>query len=108
MFPIGEPLYAVSALIAAIGKKAGVKVTQKSTATAHDLQRRFGHCWADRVRPHILQQIMRHSAISTTMSFYVQAEADETAAAVWAAQRSTPISRPLSDDELVAHEKTPA
>ena len=81
VFPIGEPLYAVSALIAAIGKKAGVKVTQKSTATAHDLRRSFGHRWADRVRPHIL----RHSAISTTMSFYVQAEADETAAAVWAA-----------------------
>jgi integrase len=98
----------VSATIAEIGKKAGVKVTHKSTATAHDLRRSFGHRWADRVRPHVLQQIMRHSAISTTMSFYVQAEADETAVAVWAAQKSTTISRPLSDDEVPAHEKTPA
>ena len=108
VFPIDAPLYAVSALIAAIGKKAGVKVDSKSTATAHDLRRSFGYRWAGRVRVHILQQLMRHSAITTTMSYYVQAEANETAAAVWAAQESTTNSLPLSDDESAAHEKTPA
>ena len=73
----------------------------------HDLRRSFGYRWADRVRPHILQQLMRHASITTTMEYYVQAEADETAAAVWAAQQSTTISLPLGGGELFAHEKTP-
>ena len=51
----------------------------------HDLRRSFGSRWADKVKPHILQQLMRHENIKTTMDYYVQSEAEEIAEAVWAA-----------------------
>ena len=107
VFPLGKPLHTVSFSIAAMGRSAGIKVAQKSMATAHDLRRSFGYRWADRVRPHILQQLMRHASITTTMEYYVQAEADETAAAVWAAQQSPTISLPLGGGERLAHKKPP-
>lgn len=75
-------------LIAVIGRKAGVKVEERpgkpaKCATAHDLRRSFGSRWATRVMPAVLQQMMRHESISTTMRYYVGLEADETAEAVW-------------------------
>ncbi len=73
----------VSPIIAQIGKKAGVRVSDTKTASAHDLRRSFGLRWADRVKPHILQQLMRHAVITTTLTFYVQSDADEMAEAVW-------------------------
>lgn len=74
--------------IAAIGRKAGIKVEERpgkpaKCATAHDLRRSFGSRWATRVMPAVLQQMMRHESISTTMRYYVGIEADETAEAVW-------------------------
>lgn len=69
-------------------------------ASAHDLRRSFGFRWANRVWPHVLQQLMRHASIETTKRYYVQSEADEIGAAVWSAMAdlrrdSTTISLPL-------------
>jgi integrase len=75
----------VSPIISSIGNKAGVKVAEKKTASAHDLRRSFGLRWADRVKPHVLQQLMRHASITTTLTFYVQSDADDMAEAVWSA-----------------------
>jgi len=75
----------VSPIIAEIGEKAGVRVSDRKTASAHDLRRSFGLRWADRVRPHVLQQLMRHSSLSTTMTFYVQTDAADMAETVWTA-----------------------
>jgi imidazoleglycerol phosphate dehydratase HisB len=36
-------------------------------------------------KPHILQQLMRHASITTTLTFYVQTNAEEMAEAVWSA-----------------------
>jgi integrase len=55
------------------------------TASAHDLRRAFGQRWAARVMPAILQQLMRHEDISTTLKFYVGSEAETTADVLWAA-----------------------
>lgn len=63
--------------IGEIGRKANVKTwtNQKSgatkCATAHDLRRSFGTRWASLVMPAVLQQMMRHASIQTTMAFYV-------------------------------------
>jgi hypothetical protein len=53
-------------------------------ASAHDLRRAFGTRWAKRVMPAILQRLMRHSAIQTTMSYYVDLDAAEVADELWA------------------------
>ena len=71
----------VCKVLAAIGARAKVNVSdrqgQRKWATAHDLRRAFGSRWARYVAPAILQTLMRHSSISTTMRFYVGLEADE-------------------------------
>lgn len=84
---LGRPLRVdnVSPLLVEIGRKAGVRVSDSKTASAHDLRRSFGLRWADRVKPHVLQQLMRHASIQTTLTFYVQSDADEMAEAVWTA-----------------------
>lgn len=102
----------VSRLVTKIGKKAGVVVnremkkikedvldpkTGESTgrtrlverevikyASAHDLRRSFGTRWARRVRTATLKLLMRHSSIETTMRFYVEMDADDVAADLWA------------------------
>ena len=48
-------------------------------ASAHDLRRSFGNRWAKRVMPAVLQQLMRHESIDTTMGYYVDLDADELA-----------------------------
>jgi integrase len=92
----------VSPIITQIGKKAGVRVSDTKTASAHDLRRSFGLRWADRVKPHILQQLMRHASVQTTLTFYVQSDADDMAEAVWSAfeqkRDSTAISVPLAEN----------
>lgn len=69
-----------------IGEAAGVKVWASKSgkvkfATAHDLRRAFGLRWSSRVMPPVLQQMMRHSTIATTMKYYVGRDA-QTAAGV--------------------------
>ena len=76
----------VGRIVAAIGKKAKV-VTNKAEgkfASAHDLRRGFGNRWARRVMPAVLQRLMRHSAIQTTMAYYVDLDAGSVAEDLWA------------------------
>jgi len=82
-------------IVSQIGEKAGVVVNKtegKKTegreakckfATAHDLRRAFGTRWARRVMPAVLQRLMRHAGIQTTMAYYVDLDADELAAELW-------------------------
>jgi len=89
----------VCRIVGAIGKAAGVVVavtekrkrvdgklvttTGKKFASAHDLRRSFGTRWAKRVMPAVLQRLMRHAEIATTMKYYVTMDADEVADQVW-------------------------
>lgn len=76
-----------SKVISAIGKAAGIVVDHKTgkTASAHDLRRTFGEKWSKIVMPAVLQQLMRHEDIGTTMAYYVGQNAESTADAVWEA-----------------------
>jgi integrase len=75
----------VSRVISKIGEKAGVVVDkeQEKYASAHDLCRAFGTRWATRVTPAVLQQLMRHASIETTLKFYVEQNADVLASELW-------------------------
>ncbi|MEN6368059.1 MAG: tyrosine-type recombinase/integrase [Thermoguttaceae bacterium] len=84
----GKPITAkrVCRLVAKVGRKAGVVVNKADGkyASAHDLRRAFGTRWAKRVMPAVLKRLMRHASIDTTMSFYVDLDADEMATDLWA------------------------
>ena len=89
----------VCRLVSKIGRKAGVvvatvekrkrvggklvTVTVKKFASAHDLRRSFGTRWARRVMPAVLQRLMRHAEIATTMKYYVTMDADAVADQLW-------------------------
>ena len=68
-----------------IGASAGVVVNPRTGkhASAHDLRRSFGQRWAGRVLPQTLRELMRHTSLSTTMSFYVSVNAAATAETLW-------------------------
>lgn len=68
-----------SRYISSIGKAANVitNKAEKRFATAHDLRRSFGTRWAKKVAPAVLQKLMRHSSIKTTMMYYVDLDAEE-------------------------------
>jgi len=73
-------------LVAERSGRSGVKVKY---ASAHDFRRAFGSRWANRVMPVILQQLMRHASISTTMEFYVGRNAEAAAEVLWEALGNT-------------------
>ena len=89
----------VGRLVSFIGRKAGVVVgtaekrkrvdgkltttTVKKFASAHDLRRAFGTRWAKRKMPAVVQRLMRHASISTTMKYYVTMDADSVADELW-------------------------
>jgi integrase len=81
----------IGRLVSKIGEKAGVKVWTHPVsgnvkyASAHDLRRSFGFRWAMKVMPAVLQQMMRHENIDTTMEFYVGRDAEATADEIWQA-----------------------
>ncbi len=64
-----------------------VTVTANKFASAHDLRRSFGTRWAKQVMPAVLQRLMRHASIDTTMKYYVGIESDDVAAELWAKYR---------------------
>ena len=74
----------VSKQISDLGELAKVKVDQKGGtsfyATAHDLRRAFGKRWSHRVPSMVLKELMRHENVSTTEKYYVDIDADSTAA----------------------------
>jgi integrase len=81
----GFGLDRVSRMIAKIGEKANVVVNkeQKKFASAHDLRRAFGTRWASKVTPAVLQQLMRHASIETTLKYYVEQDANALAEELW-------------------------
>lgn len=102
--PAGERMNmdSVSKAISRIGEKSGVRVAHKKErddegkpvtvpryASAHDLRRAFGFRWSLRVMPAVLQQLMRHESIQTTMEYYVGRNAEATADAAWSAVAAT-------------------
>lgn len=95
------PLDMASKTIASIGREAGVKVKtlrdgSPRFASAHDLRRSFGTRWSKRVGPQVLQRLMRHASIQTTMKFYVDADAHDLADDVW---QSSPQPDTRTDTE---------
>jgi integrase len=86
----------VGQVVDKIGKKAGVIVNavDGKTASAHDLRRTFGTRWAKRVMPAVLQRLMRHANIGTTMQYYVDLAVDDMCDDLWAKHPATlgPVS----------------
>jgi integrase len=72
---------AVGRIIAAAGKAAGIKVgwyerTRKPKyASAHDLRRSFCDFYKQRLTINELKELMRHSSIATTNTYYLSVEA---------------------------------
>ena len=87
VFKVSRSSEAVGQKISAIGKAAGVKVSEiggkVKFASAHDLRRSFGTRWAKRLMPAQLMVLMRHENINTTMKFYVDLPASELAEELW-------------------------
>ncbi|QDU63377.1 site-specific tyrosine recombinase XerC [Planctomycetes bacterium Pan216] len=60
----------------AIAKRAGISGGSKSgLITLHDLRRSVGSRWAGKVPAQVLQKLMRHASLATTMGFYADTEA---------------------------------
>ena len=111
VFPIpsmkapGMAPHNVSRTVAEIGRKAGV-VTDAVTgacASAHDLRRSFGTRWSKRVMPAVLKRLMRHADISTTMGYYVDLDAGDLAAQLWAGFGNTSGNNGQSEAETESH-----
>lgn len=64
MFPLSLSEREVSRKFTTIAKRAGV------TCCLHDLRRTFGTRYAPNVPAQVLQRLMRHADIKTTMAFY--------------------------------------
>lgn len=79
----------VSDKLCELGRAANVvvhrnrKTGKVKYVSAHDLRRSFGARWAAKVMPAVLQQLMRHSDISTTMKYYVGHNAEQFADVIW-------------------------
>jgi integrase len=79
----------VGRYISRCGRQANVVVSDKNgfvkCATAHDFRRSFGARWSPKVMPDTLRVMMRHASISTTLEYYVQANATKHADALFEA-----------------------
>jgi integrase len=68
-------------VVAEIGRASGVVVSEsdgvQTFVSAKYLRKTFATYWSYRVRPIILQRLMRHKDIKTTLKFYVAQEADD-------------------------------
>ena len=70
----------IGSRVRAIGKAAGIMVCKrkKSFAGIHDLRRSFAFRWARKVKPPVLQELMRHEDLRTTTAYYAVGEIKET------------------------------
>lgn len=75
----------VSRVICSFGSRANVVVNkeQNKFASSHDLRRAFGTRWAARVTPAVLQKLMRHASIETTLKYYVEQDSEALGAELW-------------------------
>ncbi len=85
--PMARDPHKASKVVCRIGKLAGVVVdhVKGKCASAHDLRRSFGFRWSRRIMPAELKELMRHSSIETTMTYYVGQNAEATAEGLWKA-----------------------
>ncbi|QGJ70603.1 Site-specific integrase [Planctomycetales bacterium 10988] len=62
-----------------LGERACVIVNPKTEGPAgcQSFRRAFATRWASRVRPPVLQKLMRHESISTTLAYYAQLDAED-------------------------------
>jgi integrase len=72
----------MSQVVRYLAKRAGVKLTMKA------LRRGFGYRYAGKVSAHVLQKLMRHSNIKTTMDYYANVD-DAVEEAVLAVKRNS-------------------
>jgi hypothetical protein len=88
----------VGQIVDKIGVKSGVIVNaiEGKHASAHGLRRTFGTRWARRVMPAVLQKLMRHANVQTTMQYYVDLNVDEVADSLWANHSATHAEKELS------------
>lgn len=86
VFGMRGKMHGVSIVMCRIGKKAGIVVNREENkfASSHDLRRAFGTRWAKKVTTPVLQRLMRHASIQTTMSYYVNIDATDIADGLWA------------------------
>lgn len=87
-------------VIGLLGEKANVKVNETKFASAHDFRRAFGYRWSKLLMPKVLQELMRHESIQTTMTFYVGSMAEDAADAVWKAMQPTGNTSGNTDPEI--------
>jgi integrase len=86
----------IGRLVAKIGMAAGVVVderrkgdeTIRKFATAHFCRRSFGQRWALRLIPAVLQALMRHEDVSTSLTYYVGKHAETMVDTIWATEGS--------------------
>lgn len=82
----GEPITrgdSASKAVARIGRAARAVVDGARCAAAHDFRRAFGSRWAMKVPPVVLQQMMRHRQIETTLKYYIGLDVSNVGASIW-------------------------
>ena len=68
LFPLAVNPEGMSIKFRKIAKRAGIRVT------LHDLRRSFGSRLAPQVSAAVLQRLMRHADIKTTLGFYTNVD----------------------------------
>jgi integrase len=91
----GEPLTlsGVSLMITKLAKAAGVKLTMKT------LRKAFGSRYAGKVPAQVLQKLMRHANISTTMDYYANIDQAVEDAVLGPQRNSSRNSEPVEPGE---------
>ncbi len=79
----------VGRVVIDIAKAARVFTADGKAASCHDFRRAFGLRWCKVVMPKVLQELMRHEDIKTTMKYYVGQLAEDAADAIWNATGNT-------------------
>lgn len=77
--------FQVEKTIIAIGKTSKIETKRGQHPTAHDLRRSFCTRWARVLLPQHLMRLARHASIQTTLQYYADVGARETAEAIAAA-----------------------
>jgi integrase len=84
----------VSATLSRLGRAARIVVSHSPLkfASAHDLRRSFALRLAPHIRPPLLQLLMRHQSIQTTLTYYATADALAAARELWTELETPPTA----------------